>query len=90
VLAHGFGTTQHSWRAQVTAFGASYRIVRFDLAGALSTDAPSFDLQRHATLDGYVDDLLDILAALELHDTIYVGHSMSGMIGLLAARAQLS
>lgn len=88
VFAHGFGTTQQSWRAQVAAFRDSYRVVRFDLAGALRTDAPGFDMVRYASLTGYVDDLLEILAALDLGDVIYVGHSMSGMIGLLAARAQ--
>src|SRR5690349_7005207 len=88
ILAHGFGTTQQSWRAQVAAFRSSYRVVRFDLAGATSTDLPDFDFARHTSLAGYVADLLAILEALDLHDTIYVGHSMSGMIGLLAARAQ--
>jgi sigma-B regulation protein RsbQ len=88
ILGHGFGTTQQSWRAQVAAFGGSYQVVRFDLAGSLSTDLSDFDFARHTHLAGYVADLLEIMAALDLRDTVYVGHSMSAMIGLLAARAQ--
>jgi sigma-B regulation protein RsbQ len=86
ILAHGFGTTQYAWYAQIAAFQDTYRLILFDLAGASEADPLAFDAARHATLDGYVTDLLEIMEALNLHDTIYVGHSMSGMIGLLAAR----
>jgi sigma-B regulation protein RsbQ len=88
ILAHGFGTNQQIWRAQVAAFQATYRLVLFDHAGTAGTDLAHFDFGSHASLDGYVADLLAIMAALDLRDAIYVGHSMSGMIGLLAARAQ--
>jgi sigma-B regulation protein RsbQ len=87
ILAHGFGTDQTAWHFQVSAFAPNYRLILFDLMGAGRSDMSAFDPARYTGFEAYADDVLEICAALDLHGAIYVGHSMSGMIGLLAARA---
>lgn len=88
VFAHGFGCDQNMWRYVTPAFEKDYRIVLFDYVGSGKSDARAYDARRYATLDGYADDVLDILAALDLRDVIFVGHSVSSMIGVLAANRE--
>lgn len=88
VFAHGFGTDQAVWKRQVDALAPRHRLVLFDHVGAGSTDPAAYSSRRYRSLAAYASDLLEIYAALELTDTVYVGHSMSGMIGVLAGIAQ--
>jgi sigma-B regulation protein RsbQ len=88
VLAHGFGCDQNMWRHVWPAFAGTHRIVLFDHIGHGRSDASAFDSDRHATLDGYAADVLDICHELELDDVVFVGHSVSAMIGALAAAAE--
>jgi len=85
VFAHGFGTDQHAWRYVAPAFANQYRIILFDLVGAGQSDKSAYDFARYRTLKGYADDLINLLRELQLSNVIYVGHSVSGMIGVLAA-----
>ncbi|MDF7814800.1 alpha/beta hydrolase [Hymenobacter sp. YC55] len=85
VFSHGFGTNQHAWRFVAPAFAAQHQVVLFDLVGAGNSDKAAYDFARYRTLDGYVDDLLALLRELQLPKVVYVGHSVSGMIGVLAA-----
>jgi sigma-B regulation protein RsbQ len=85
VLAHGFGCDQEMWRYVWPAFAEEYRIVLFDHVGHGGSDRTSFDPLRYAGLEGYATDVLDIIAELDLHDVVFVGHSVSAMIGALAA-----
>ncbi|HVJ42334.1 MAG TPA: alpha/beta hydrolase [Dongiaceae bacterium] len=85
VLVHGFGADQNVWAPYMEAFARHFRVVTYDLACAGSADSEFFDMRRHDTLDGYVADLLSILDGLEVSRCFFVGHSVSGMIGLLAA-----
>lgn len=85
LFAHGFGCDQNMWRLVTPAFEDRYRIVLFDYVGSGKSDFSAYDRSRYATLDGYADDVLEICEALDLRDTILVGHSVSSMIGLLAA-----
>ncbi|GFZ77254.1 hydrolase [Elstera cyanobacteriorum] len=86
VLAHGFGTNQSVWSRMLPALAARYRVLLFDLPCAGSSAADFFDIRRHGTLDGYIEDLLHVLTEQKVQHCTYVGHSLSGMIGLLAAR----
>ncbi len=86
VFAHGFGCDQVMWRFVSPAFEPDYQVVLFDYVGAGHSDLDAYDPQRYATLDGYARDVVDICEALDLRDVILVGHSVSSMIGLLAAR----
>ncbi|MEO7979871.1 MAG: alpha/beta hydrolase [Sporichthyaceae bacterium] len=85
VLAHGFGCDQNMWRYVAPAFEATHRVVRFDHVGAGGSALSAYDVDRHATLGGYADDVVEILAALDLTDSVFVGHSVSATIGVLAA-----
>lgn len=88
VFAHGLGTSQAVWKHQVDALAADYRIVLFDHVGHGQSDLAAYSPRRYRSLHGYAMDLLEVLAAVEATRVHYVGHSMSGMIGLLAAIAQ--
>ena len=73
------------WRLVVPAFEATHRVVLFDHVGAGQSDASAYDREKYGTLDGYATDVLDICRELRLADVIFVGHSVSAMIGVLAA-----
>ena len=88
LFAHGFGCDQHMWRHVTPAFEEDYRVVLFDYVGAGRSDIASYRPERYASLEGYAADILEICAALDLRDVIFVGHSVSSMIGLLAAIEQ--
>lgn len=84
VLAHGFGTDQSAWQ-RILPYLPHYRVVLYDLVCAGSVNPEYFDFRRYTTLDSYVDDLLLILDTLGVDRCSYVGHSVSAMIGILAA-----
>ena len=88
MFAHGFGCDQNMWRFITPAFEDDYRIILFDYVGSGKSDLSAYDAARYATLDGYAADVLDICAALDLHDVVFVGHSVSSMIGVLAANRE--
>jgi sigma-B regulation protein RsbQ len=85
LFAHGFGCDQHMWRHVAPAFESSHRVVLFDQVGTGRSDLSAFDPQRYADLGGYAEDVLEICRELELTDVVFVGHSVSAMIGVLAA-----
>jgi sigma-B regulation protein RsbQ len=85
MFAHGFGCDQNMWRFIVPAFEDDYKIVLFDYVGSGKSDAAAYSPTRYADLNGYAKDVLEICDALELEDVIFVGHSVSSMIGVLAA-----
>lgn len=88
LLAHGFGCDQNMWRFVVPAFEDDYKIVLFDYVGSGKSDLSAYDAEKYSKLDGYADDVLDIVHELDLHDVIFVGHSVSSMVGVLAARRE--
>ncbi|KOU23365.1 sigma factor sigB regulation protein rsbQ [Streptomyces sp. WM6372] len=85
VLAHGFGCDQNMWRLTVPALAEDYRVVLFDYVGAGRSDPSAFSQDRYATLGGYARDVVEVCEALDLRDAAFVGHSVSAMIGVLAA-----
>lgn len=88
VFAHGFGCDQTMWRFVAPAFADDYRIVLFDHVGMGGSDLSAWDADKYGSLDGYARDILEICAALDLDDAVFVGHSVSAMMGVLAAIAQ--
>ena len=88
LFAHGFGCDQNMWRFVASAFEDSFRVVLFDYAGAGNADPAAYDHDRHGSLEGYAEDVLAICHALEAEDVIFVGHSVSSMIGVLADLAE--
>jgi sigma-B regulation protein RsbQ len=88
MFAHGFGCDQNMWRFVWPAFADAYQIVLFDYVGSGTSDLSAYDEKRYSSLDGYAGDVLDIVHEYDLHDVIFVGHSVSAMIGVLAANRE--
>ncbi len=85
VFAHGFGCDQNMWRYVAPAFLHDYKVVLFDHVGAGHSNLSQFDAVKYATLHGYVKDVLEICRLAGGRDIIFVGHSVSALIGILAA-----
>ena len=85
MLAHGFGCDQNLWRLIAPQLAENFRVVLFDHVGAGRSDLSAWQPERYATLNGYADDVLRICRELELPPVVFVGHSVSAMIGVLAA-----
>lgn len=85
IFAHGFGCDQTMWRLVAPAFEPDYRVTLFDYVGCGKSDWSAWDAQRYSSLRGYAQDVLDIVEAFDLRDVVFVGHSVSAMIGMLAS-----
>jgi len=88
VFAHGFGCNQTMWRFVAPSFEDDFRTVRFDYVGCGDSDLSAYDPDRYDALDGYARDVLEVCDALDLTNVIFVGHSVSTVIGMLAAIEQ--
>ena len=88
MFAHGYGCDQSMWRFITPAFESRYRIILFDHVGHGGSDAAAFDGARYGSLHGYAEDVLAICRELDLKNAVFVGHSVSAMIGVLAAIAE--
>jgi sigma-B regulation protein RsbQ len=86
VFAHGFGCDQNMWRYVAPAFADDFKVVLFDQIGAGGSDHSAYDPQKYATLQGYADDVVQLAEELGVRDGVFVGHSVSAMIGLLAIK----
>ncbi|MGJ7567781.1 alpha/beta fold hydrolase [Variovorax sp. GB1R11] len=84
IFAHGFGCDQNMWRFMAPRFAERYRVVTFDLVGSGKSDLNAYDVAKYASLQGYADDLLEIAQDTATGPTLFVGHSVSAMIGMLA------
>jgi sigma-B regulation protein RsbQ len=85
VFAHGLGCDQSMWRFITPAFQDEYKIVLFDYSGSRNSDIRLYSNEKYSSLQGYADDVIDIVTHLQLQKVIFVGHSVSSMIGMLAA-----
>jgi len=85
LFAHGFGCDQNMWRYVTPAFEEEYQVVLFDYVGSGKSDITAFQVDRYSKLEGYAQDVLEVIDALNLRDITFIGHSVSGMIGLLAS-----
>lgn len=85
LFAHGFGCSQDAWRRILSAFADDHKLILFDYIGAGKSDISAYDKERYSTLEGYAEDILEICYELKIRDAVFVGHSVSCMIGALAA-----
>jgi sigma-B regulation protein RsbQ len=90
VFAHGFGCSQEAWRLVAPQFEEDYKVVLFDYVGAGKSDLAAYDAGKYDSLHGYAEDVIEILDDLDLRDVVYVGHSVSAMVGVLAANRDSS
>ncbi len=86
MFAHGFGCDQAMWRYVAPAFEQDFRVVLFDFVGAGSSDLGAYDPEKYASLTGYADDVVALARSLGISGGVFVGHSVSAMIGILAAK----
>jgi len=84
LLVHGFGCDQNLWRHVVDELKSDFRLVLIDLIGSGSADPAAWDTAKYSSLGGYAADILEIVDVLDLKDVVFVGHSVSAMIGVLA------
>jgi sigma-B regulation protein RsbQ len=84
VFAHGFGCDQNMWRFVAPHFARDHKVVLLDLVGSGKSDLKAYDRDKYSSLHGYARDMNEVIEALQLSDVVFVGHSVSAMIGLLA------
>ena len=84
VFVHGFGCDQNMWRLLVPHFAEKYQVILLDLVGSGDSDLSAYDRDKYARLQGYADDVCEVLRAVTSAPAICVGHSVSSMIGMLA------
>jgi sigma-B regulation protein RsbQ len=85
IFAHGYGCDQNMWRLVTPAFLDRYQVILFDLVGCGHSDLRSYDRVKYGTLHGHAQDVLEILKETAASPAVFVGHSVSAMIGTLAA-----
>jgi len=85
MLAHGFGCEQSMWQYIAPDLAKDYRVVLFDYVGAGDSDITAYESEKYSSAHGYKQDVLDIIEELALENIHFVGHSVSSMIGMLAA-----
>jgi len=85
LLAHGFGCSQEVWRKVAPDLARDFHVVLFDHVGAGGSDLSAYDAGKYDSLDGYADDVVEIVDGLGLRDVVYIGHSVSSMVGVLAS-----
>ncbi|MCQ6557115.1 alpha/beta fold hydrolase [Paenibacillus mendelii] len=88
MFAHGFGCDQNMWQYITPSFEKSYRIVLFDYVGSGNSDLSAYTSEKYRTFQGYVQDVLDVIESLKLSGIIFIGHSVSSMVGMLASIAR--
>ncbi|AWN41579.1 alpha/beta hydrolase [Methylobacterium durans] len=86
VFAHGFGCDQNMWRFVAPAFEDGFRTILFDYVGAGGSNVSAYDPEKYASLNGYADDVVDLCRFLDVRSGIFVGHSVSAMVGVLASK----
>jgi sigma-B regulation protein RsbQ len=84
LFAHGFGCDQNMWRKLEPVYAKRFRTVLFDLVGSGRSDLSAYDRVKYDTLHGYADDAIEIVEEFAQGPVVFVGHSVSSMIGLLA------
>ncbi|WP_035803630.1 alpha/beta fold hydrolase [Kitasatospora mediocidica] len=87
VLAHGFGCDQNMWRLILPALARHHRVVLFDYVGSGASDLSAWSEQRYSSLEGYAQDVVEVCDELGLEQAVFVGHSVSAMVGVLAAQS---
>ena len=85
MFAHGFGCDQTMWEPVARNFEGDFRVILFDYLGHGRSDAAAYSADRYASLDAYAEDVVAIGEELGLRDAVFVGHSVSAMIGALAS-----
>lgn len=87
LFIHGFASNQKTWQWVKEEFAETHKLVLLDLAGSGDSDKSLYDVKRYSTLQGYVEDLKEVLEVFQYQEVTVIGHSVGGLIGLLLAKA---
>jgi sigma-B regulation protein RsbQ len=85
MFAHGFGCDQSAWKYIISAFSPDYKLILFDYVGSGNADHSAYDSLRYNSLNGYAEDIIEICKELKIENAVFIGHSVSCMIGVLVA-----
>jgi sigma-B regulation protein RsbQ len=88
MFVHGLGCDQRMWRYVAPGFEVDFKVILMDLPGCGQSDLSAFDADRYSKLEVYAQDILEVIESLDLQDVIFVGHSVSSMLGALASLRQ--
>jgi sigma-B regulation protein RsbQ len=85
MFAHGFGCDQNMWRFVAPAFEHDFKVILFDHVGHGGSDLSAYSSDKYGTLAGYADDVIEIAREAGVTNGVFVGHSVSAMIGIIAS-----
>jgi sigma-B regulation protein RsbQ len=85
MLAHGFGCDQNLWRLVAPALAEDFTVVTFDYVGSGGSDVSAWREERYATIEGYAMDVREVCHELAMGPVVFVGHSVSSMVGVVAS-----
>lgn len=86
VLSHGFGVDQTVWQFIIPVLACYFKVVVYDLVFSPNVSPKLYDPKRYShNFSAYAEDLICILDQLHVKETVFIGHSMSAMIGCIAA-----
>ena len=85
VLAHGFGCDQTMWRFLVPDLVKTHQVILFDYTGSGQSTLTDFSTKKYYRLEGYAQDIVDIIDFLSIKDVVVIGHSVSAIIAALAS-----
>ena len=88
MFAHGYGCDQNMWRPVADAISRDFKVVLFDYVGFGDSDLSAYSSAKYDNLQAYANDVLEIGQHLGLENAVFVGHSVSAMIGALASIAE--
>ncbi|MFT6898599.1 MAG: sigma-B regulation protein RsbQ [Paraglaciecola sp.] len=85
MLAHGFGCDQNMWRFMLPELEKHYQVVLFDYVGSGNSVLIDYSIEKYGKLEGYAEDIIDIIDELQLRDVTIIGHSVSAIIASIAS-----
>lgn len=81
LLLHGFGASVGHWRHNIHPLGSERSVYALDLLGFGASAKPQVDY----SIDLWVDQVIDFWATHIQQPVVLVGHSVGGLVALLAA-----
>jgi len=85
MFVHGYGCDQNMWRYVTPAFEDDFKVILLDHVGAGGSDLSAYSYDKYDKLEGYADDIIELSEELELEEIVFVGHSVSALIGIIAS-----
>ncbi|CAA7408837.1 unnamed protein product [Spirodela intermedia] len=86
VLAHGYGADQSIWEYVLPELTKRCRVVVFDWNFGAAVDRHgSRETSKQSIFEAFSEDLVSLMDSMGLKNVVFLGHSMSGMVGCIAS-----